>query len=102
MLNERERREIGAAVALVEKAEAGARAAQAATRAPGAGAASKKLRAEADFTALRLVRLRPDYCASVEPQGTRVTFTFAEIGQQPTMPPPKLHDIIIVNARVTP
>src|SRR3954447_12286254 len=54
VLNERERREIGAAVALVERAEAGARAAQAAARAHGSGAAAKRLKAEADFTALRL------------------------------------------------
>ena len=50
VLNERERREIGAAVEAVERAEAGARAAQAAARAQ-AGAAGKRLKAEADFTA---------------------------------------------------
>ena len=58
VLNERERREIGAAVSLVERAEAGARTAQAAARAQGASAAAKRLRAEADFTALRLARLQ--------------------------------------------
>jgi DNA-binding transcriptional regulator GbsR (MarR family) len=57
VLNERERREIGAAVEVVERAEAGARAAQAAAR-THAGAAGKKLKAEADFTAQRLERLR--------------------------------------------
>jgi DNA-binding transcriptional regulator GbsR (MarR family) len=60
VLNERERREIGAAVEVVERAEAGARAAQAAARAqaPGAAADAKKLRSEADFTVERLARLR--------------------------------------------
>jgi DNA-binding transcriptional regulator GbsR (MarR family) len=57
VLNERERREIGAAVEVVERAEAGARAAQAAAR-THTGAAGKKLKAEADFTAQRLERLR--------------------------------------------
>lgn len=57
VLNERERREIGAAVELVERAEADARAAQVALRGastPGA----RRLRVEADFTAGRLARLR--------------------------------------------
>src|SRR4051794_41438507 len=57
VLNERERREIGAAVEVVERAEAGARAAQAAVRATSAPAA-RRLRAEADFTVARLERLR--------------------------------------------
>jgi DNA-binding transcriptional regulator GbsR (MarR family) len=57
VLNERERREIGAAVAVVERAEAGARAAQTSARAQPA-AAGKKLKVEADFVALRLSRLR--------------------------------------------
>jgi DNA-binding transcriptional regulator GbsR (MarR family) len=56
VLNERERREIGAAVEAVDRAEASVRAAQAAARAQP-GAAGKKLKAEADFTALRLGRL---------------------------------------------
>ena len=56
VLNERERREIGAAVEAVDRAEASVRAAQAAARAQ-TGAAGKKLKAEADFTALRLGRL---------------------------------------------
>jgi hypothetical protein len=56
VLNERERREIGAAVAAVERAEAGVRAAQAAAKGQS-GPAGKKLRAEADFTALRLAQL---------------------------------------------
>jgi DNA-binding transcriptional regulator GbsR (MarR family) len=49
VLNERERREIGAAVEAVARGVAGARAA--------AAAAPKKLRAEATFTAERLERL---------------------------------------------
>ena len=56
VLNERERREIGAAVEAVERGEASARAALAAAKAVG-GAAGKKLKAEADFAALRLGRL---------------------------------------------
>ena len=57
VLNERERREIGAAVEIVERAEADARAAQAALRGATTPAA-RRLRAEADFTAERLARLR--------------------------------------------
>jgi len=56
VLNERERREIGAAVAVVGRAEAGARAAQAALRGASSPAA-RRLKAEADFTAERLQRL---------------------------------------------
>ncbi|HET6149404.1 MAG TPA: ArsR family transcriptional regulator [Polyangia bacterium] len=56
VLNERERREISAAVTAVERAETGVRAAQAAARAQG-GLAGKKLKAEADFTAVRLAQL---------------------------------------------
>jgi hypothetical protein len=56
VLNERERREIGAAVDVVGRGEAGARAAQAALRAPTTPAA-RRLRAEADFTVARLQRL---------------------------------------------
>src|SRR6516165_2746415 len=56
VLNERERREIGAAVDVVGRGEAGARAAQAALRAPSTPAA-RRLRAEADFTVARLQRL---------------------------------------------
>jgi len=56
VLNERERREIGAAVTAVERAEAGVRAAAAAARTQG-GPAGKKLKAEADFTAVRLAQL---------------------------------------------
>jgi DNA-binding transcriptional regulator GbsR (MarR family) len=52
VLNERERREITAAIGLVTEAEARAKAAKAATR--GAPAA---LRAEVDFTAQRLAKL---------------------------------------------
>jgi DNA-binding transcriptional regulator GbsR (MarR family) len=56
VLNERERREIGAAVEAVERAQAGVRAAQAAAKAQS-GPAGKKLKAEADFTAVRLAQL---------------------------------------------
>jgi DNA-binding transcriptional regulator GbsR (MarR family) len=56
VLNERERREIGAAVDVVGRGEAGARAAQAALRSPSTPAA-RRLRAEADFTVARLQRL---------------------------------------------
>jgi len=56
VLNERERREIGAAVEAVERGETSARAALAAAKAQ-TGAAGKKLKAEADFTVQRLERL---------------------------------------------
>jgi len=56
VLNERERREIGAAVDAVERGLASARAAQAAAKTQ-TGAAGKKLKGEADFTVLRLGRL---------------------------------------------
>jgi DNA-binding transcriptional regulator GbsR (MarR family) len=56
VLNERERREIGAAVEAVERGEASARAALAAAKAQ-TGAAGKKLKAEADFAVQRLGRL---------------------------------------------
>src|SRR5206468_9749678 len=55
VLNERERREISAAVTAVERAEAGVRSALAAAKAQG-GPAGKKLKAEADFTAVRLAQ----------------------------------------------
>lgn len=53
VLNERERREIAAAIAVVEKAKAGARTARAGARG--------KARAEADFVSQRLQRL-DDIC----------------------------------------
>jgi len=56
VLNERERREIGAAVAAVDRAQTGVRAALAAAKAQG-GQAGKKLKAEADFAAVRLAQL---------------------------------------------
>ena len=56
VLNERERREIGAAVEAVERGETSARSALAAAKAQ-TGAAGKKLKAEADFTVQRLERL---------------------------------------------
>lgn len=57
VLNERERREIGAAVEVVERATEGAKAARAALM--GARAATaKRQRAEAEFTVERLERLR--------------------------------------------
>ena len=56
VLNERERREIGAVVEAVERGEASARAALAAAKTV-TGAPGKKLKAEADFTMLRLARL---------------------------------------------
>ena len=56
VLNERERREIGAAVDAVARGEASARAALAAAKTQ-TGAAGKKLKAEADFTVVRLGRL---------------------------------------------
>jgi len=57
VLNERERREIGAAVEIVQRAEADARAALGALRGAST-AAARRLRTEADFTAERLARLR--------------------------------------------
>jgi hypothetical protein len=57
VLNERERREIGAAVEIVGRAEAGARAAQAALRGAGTPAA-RRLRGDAEFAVERLARLR--------------------------------------------
>jgi DNA-binding transcriptional regulator GbsR (MarR family) len=56
VLNERERREIGSAVASVERAEASVRAAQAAAKGQ-TGAAGKRLKADADFTSTRLAQL---------------------------------------------
>ncbi|MEA2700323.1 MAG: HTH-type transcriptional regulator, glycine betaine synthesis regulator [Myxococcales bacterium] len=56
VLNERERREIGAAVEVVERAEAGARAVHAAVKTATTGA-PKRLRGEAEFTVDRLVKL---------------------------------------------
>jgi DNA-binding transcriptional regulator GbsR (MarR family) len=54
VLNERERREIGAAVEVVGRAEKSARAAQAALAGP---AGSRRAKAEADFVVERVVRL---------------------------------------------
>jgi DNA-binding transcriptional regulator GbsR (MarR family) len=56
VLNERERREIGSAVASVDRAEATVRAAQAAAK-NQTGPAGKRLKADADFTAVRLSQL---------------------------------------------
>jgi HTH-type transcriptional regulator, glycine betaine synthesis regulator len=55
VLNERERREIGAAVEVVGRAESVARQAQAALGAPAPGA--RRARAEADFLVERITRL---------------------------------------------
>ena len=54
VLNERERREIGAAVEVVERAVTGARAAQAAL---AGSAAPRRAKAEADFVVERVARL---------------------------------------------
>ena len=54
VLNERERREIGAAVEVVGRAEATARAAQAELDKPGA---SRRAKADADFVVERVLRL---------------------------------------------
>ena len=54
VLNERERREIGAAVEVVGRAEATARAAQAELDKPGA---ARRAKADADFVAERVARL---------------------------------------------
>ncbi|HVV15683.1 MAG TPA: ArsR family transcriptional regulator [Polyangia bacterium] len=54
VLNERERREIGAAVEVVGRAEATARAAQAELNKPGA---PRRAKADADFVVERVVRL---------------------------------------------
>jgi hypothetical protein len=51
---------------------------------------------------LRLVRLRPDYCEALKPGGTRVTFTFAEIGQAPSLTQAAQKGIVIVNETRTP
>jgi DNA-binding transcriptional regulator GbsR (MarR family) len=56
VLNERERREIGAAVMAVDRAMTGVRAVQATVKTANT-AAGKKLRAEAEFAADRLSRL---------------------------------------------
>jgi DNA-binding transcriptional regulator GbsR (MarR family) len=57
VLNERERREIGAAVEVVGRAEAAARAVQGAARAAGASPAARRSRADADFVVERVARL---------------------------------------------
>ena len=56
VLNERERREIGAAVEVVQRAESGARAVQAGLRG-SATPASRRLKVDADFAVARLARL---------------------------------------------
>ena len=49
---------------------------------------------------VRLVRLRPDYCQAVAPQGTRITYSFPEIGL--VNAPASLKDVVIVNPRPLP
>jgi DNA-binding transcriptional regulator GbsR (MarR family) len=56
VLNERERREIGAAVEVVQRAESGARAVQTALRG-SATPAARRLKVDADFAVARLSRL---------------------------------------------
>jgi HTH-type transcriptional regulator, glycine betaine synthesis regulator len=66
VLNERERREIGAAVEVVGRAEASARAVQSSVgKAAGTGPAAKRTKAEADFVVERLTRLG-DICRNGE------------------------------------
>jgi DNA-binding transcriptional regulator GbsR (MarR family) len=57
VLNERERREIGAAVEVVERAQASARRVQVAGRAGATSPAGRRAKADADFILERLVRL---------------------------------------------
>jgi DNA-binding transcriptional regulator GbsR (MarR family) len=57
VLNERERREIGAAVEVVGRAQASARRVQGASRAGAASPASRRAKADADFVVERLDRL---------------------------------------------
>jgi len=57
VLNERERREIGAAVEVVGRAQAAARRVQSASRAGGATPAGRRAKADADFVSERLDRL---------------------------------------------
>src|SRR5215467_13044796 len=57
VLNERERREIGAAVEVVGRAQAAARRVQGPSRAGGATPAGRRAKADADFVAERLDRL---------------------------------------------
>jgi hypothetical protein len=57
VLNERERREISAAVEVVERAQAAARGVQTAGRAGATTAAGRRAKADADFVVERLVRL---------------------------------------------
>jgi HTH-type transcriptional regulator, glycine betaine synthesis regulator len=57
VLNERERREIGAAVEVVGRAEKTARAARAALAGPAGSAGLRRTKAEADFVVERVARL---------------------------------------------
>ena len=57
VLNERERRELGAAVEVVGRAQAAARRVQSASRAGGATPAGRRAKADADFVSERLDRL---------------------------------------------
>jgi DNA-binding transcriptional regulator GbsR (MarR family) len=86
VLNERERREIGAAVEVVARAVAGARAAEA--------AAPKRLAAEAAFTAGRLERLH-EICALGE------TLLDMLLGQL-TMDVGRFRDVLKVEAQTPP
>lgn len=65
VLNERERREIGAAVEVVSRAEASARSVQSAARHASSNPTTRRARAEADFVVERLTRLG-DICRNGE------------------------------------
>ena len=48
---------------------------------------------------VRLVRIRPDYCEAIVPDGTKVSFTYAEIGAGPVLTKRAQRDVVIVNNR---
>jgi hypothetical protein len=52
-----------------------------------------------DPLTVRLLRIRPDYCEANVPEGTKVSFTFAEIGAGPILTKSALRDVVIVNNR---
>ncbi len=47
---------------------------------------------------VRLVRLTPDYCEALLPEGVVVQFTFAEIGAGPKLTPDARQHLMVVNA----
>lgn len=51
---------------------------------------------------VRLVRLRPDYCEALVPDGTAITFTYAELGARPSLSETERRNVVILNTQVSP